>query len=474
MAEAKGVGKRGVEAQRFAELWHHAPCGHVVTDASGLIAEVNSTLLQWTGYERDALIGNQLADLLEPGSRFFYETRQVPILRLNGEVREVSLSLRRPDGSAFPVLLNAVIADDGVMQVSVFDATERHGYERELLLARRAAEASEQSVRVLQNASRDFGDATTVADLAEAVVASVRTALSATSVALVMPGPDGALTSVAGLHETGAIAEPWWPSAVAYAEARVVSIGSPEESYDERVTSGLRGAKLEAVLAVPLLDAGALGASVPLGAVTSFFGRRREFDTETIELATALMRQAAQSFERLRLTAELEHLALRDPLTNLANRTLLGELLDAGLRSTVRTGSSLALMFLDLDGFKSINDTLGHSGGDAVLVEVAGRLIGAVRENDAIGRFGGDEFIIVCTDTDAAAAAEIADRIRAVIAAPLSSTTLPVTASVGVAVCDADAARLTTIDDLLIAADDAMYRAKADGKNRVSIERVGK
>lgn len=109
-----------------------------------------------------------------------------------------------------------------------------------------------------------------------------------------------------------------------------------------------------------------------------------------------------------------------------------------------------------------------------MLVEVAGRLTHAVRENDAIGRFGGDEFIVVCTDTDAAAATEIADRIRAAIAAPLSSTTLPVTASVGVAVCDAGAAGSTSIDDLLIAADDAMYRAKADGKNRVSIERVGK
>ena len=457
----------------YESLWHSAPCGHLVTDETGTITQVNATLLEWMGYERAALVGTRFADLLDPGSRFFYETRQVAVLQLAGEVREVSLSLRRPDGSAFPVLLNAVVAADASVQVSVFDATERHGYERELLLARRSAEASEQSVRVLQDASREFGDATTHAALAEAVVATVRTALTATSVALVMPGPDGTLTSIAGLHVAGTVAEPWWPSAVAFTEARVVAIASPDEAYDERVASGLRDSKLEAVLAVPLLDASSSsGEPHPLGAVTSFFARRREFDTDTIELATALMRQAGQAFERLRLSAELEQLALRDSLTGLANRTLLSELLGAALRASARDGSGLALMFLDLDGFKAVNDTLGHSGGDAVLVEVAARLGTAVRDSDAIGRFGGDEFVVVCDRADAPAATEIAERIRAAIAAPYASTTLPISASIGIALCDSVAARTTTIDDLLIAADDAMYRAKADGKNRVALSRV--
>ena len=458
---------------RYTSLWHTAPCGHIVADDEGVIVDVNTTLLTWTGYEREALVGTQFADLLEPGSRFFYETRQLPVLRLAGEVREVSLSLRRPDGSAFAALLNAVIDADGTVQVSVFDATERHDYERELLLARRAAEASERSVRVLQDASREFGDATTFDDLAGAVVASVRTALTATSVALLMPGTGGQLTSVAGHHQVGAVVEPWWPSAVAYTDARVVAFGSPDAADDERVSSGLRESRLEAVLAVPLLDASAAAtASSPLGVVTSFFGRRREFDTETIELATALMRQAAQSFERLRLTMALERLALRDSLTGLANRVLLSELLAQGLRATERDESSLALIFLDLDGFKAVNDTVGHSGGDALLVEVASRLSAAVRQNDAIGRFGGDEFVVVCENADADAATAIAERVRAAIAAPFASTSLPISASIGIAVCGAERAHSVTIDDLLTTADDAMYRAKSDGKNRVVLARV--
>ena len=467
------------EAGRFEGLWHSAPCGHVVTDAAGLIVDVNTTLLEWTGYDRDALVGHQLADLLEPGSRFFYETRQVPILRLNGEVREVSLSLRRPDGTAFPVLLNAVIAEDGVVQVSVFDATERHGYERELLLARRAAEASEQRVRVLQNASVAFGAATSISALGDAVVEAVREAFSATAVTVMMPDDDGVLRVVAGAHPVGTVIEGTLPSAVAFSESRVVPIASLEEArtFHAELADGMRDLRYEALLAVPLLDttrarADKADSATPIGTVTSYYGRGRVFDAASIALQEALIRQAAQAFESIRLTTELERLALRDSLTGLANRSLLSELLDAALRSTVRTGSSVALMFLDLDGFKEVNDTLGHSGGDAVLLEVAARLSAAVRDGDAIGRFGGDEFVVVCTDTDADAAAEIADRIRAAIAAPLHSTTLPLTASIGVAVCGADAAGSTTIDQLLIAADGAMYRAKADGKNRVSFESV--
>lgn len=459
----------------YKHLWHSSPCGHIVTNATGGITDVNTTLLEWTGYDRATLVGSRFADLLDPGSQFFYETRQVPVLQLKGEVREISLALRRPDGTAFPVLLNAVVGSDGAVQISVFDATERNGYERELLLARRAAEASERSVRVLQDASRLFGDALTSAELAEAVVASVRTALTATSVALVMPAANGALTSIAGYHPEGAVAEPWWPSAVAYRESRVVSVGNPDDAYDIRVSSGLRGLKMEAVLAVPLLDAGSPGgAAHPLGAVSSFFGRRREFDAETIELATALMRQAAQAFERLRLTAELEHLALRDPLTGLANRSLLTELLDSGLRTAARDVTDLAVIFLDLDGFKLINDTLGHAGGDAVLLEISERLLTAVRHNDAIGRFGGDEFVVVCEKADEEAASAIAERIRAAIAQPLTTTNLPVSASLGLAVCSSQAAHAATNDDMLTTADDAMYRAKAAGKNRVELARVGR
>lgn len=467
------------DASEFEALWHSAPCGHLVTDAAGLISGVNATLLEWTGYGSDALLGTQFADLLDPGSRFFYETRQVPVLRLEGEVREVSLSLRLPDGSAFPVLLNAALGGDGSVLVSVFDATERNGYERELLLARRAAEATELRLRVLQEASHAFGATTSFAELGDAVVDSVRTAFDASAVAVMMPGEDGVLRVIAGAHPVGTVIEPTLPSARAFFESRVIPIADLDEAraFHPVLADSMRELHFEAMLAVPLLDTSrAVAAQAddagPIGTVSSFFGRRRAFDAEAIELQQALMRQAAQAFESIRLIAELEQLALRDPLTGLANRSLFNEILERGLAAAERDSSSLAVIFIDLDGFKAINDTFGHARGDALLVSIANRLGAVVRLNDVVARLGGDEFVVFCEHADVEAAAAVAERIRIAIGDSAEAIPLPISASVGVAVHRHVPGQSKTFDDLLIAADDAMYRAKSAGKNRVELASV--
>jgi len=463
----------------YESLWHSAPCGHVVTDPTGVIVEVNSTLLAWMGYERSALVGARFADLLDPGSRFFYETRQAAVLQLQGEVREVSLSLRRPDGSAFPALLNAVLADDGSVQFSVFDATERHGYERELLLARRAAEATELRLQVLQDATGAFGGATSFAALGDAVVESVRLASDAAAVAVMMPGPDGVLRVIAGAHPVGTVIEPTLPSARAFTESRVIAISNLDEAraFHPVLATSMRELHFEAMLAVPLLDTFRAGAAhpedaAPIGTVSSFFGRGRVFDDDAIALQQALMRQAAQAFESIRLIAELEQLALRDALTGLANRSLFNEILERGLSAAVRESSSLAVIFIDLDGFKAVNDTLGHASGDALLVEIAQRLSAVVRLNDVIARLGGDEFVVFCEHADEEAAMAVAERIRVAIGETVVGIPLPVSASVGVAIHRHQPDRAITHDDLLIAADDAMYLAKAAGKNRVELTHV--
>jgi len=130
----------------------------------------------------------------------------------------------------------------------------------------------------------------------------------------------------------------------------------------------------------------------------------------------------------------------------------------------------MAVIFLDLDGFKGVNDALGHAVGDAVLTEVAHRIRTVVRMDDAVGRYGGDEFVVVCQDADFAAADEIAARIRAEIALPMEGIPpeLQVTASVGVATYVPDADDLPSNDELLVLADDAMYAAKSSGKDQVS------
>jgi diguanylate cyclase (GGDEF)-like protein len=170
------------------------------------------------------------------------------------------------------------------------------------------------------------------------------------------------------------------------------------------------------------------------------------------ELREALDRIAAQ--------------ATRDPLTGLPNRTLLDEHLPAALSRARRNGGTIAVLFVDLDGFKAVNDTLGHEAGDVLLVAVAGRLRAAVRETDLVARLGGDEFVLVLEGLRRAqdvtiVAKRIVDAIGEPV--PLPGTLASVTASVGYALGDGD----SLADCLLRQADAAMYAVKTAGKRGI-------
>ena len=159
------------------------------------------------------------------------------------------------------------------------------------------------------------------------------------------------------------------------------------------------------------------------------------------------------------LTAVLSEQAVRDPLTGLANRALLAERLRSALATDVRTGESTGVLFLDLDGFKEVNDRHGHAVGDALLRGVAHRLRAAVRPADTVARLGGDEFVILVERATDPGLEVLADRLRAAVAAPLQvhSQILEVGVSVGVARAargDADP------QGLLSQADSRMYDAK--------------
>lgn len=159
--------------------------------------------------------------------------------------------------------------------------------------------------------------------------------------------------------------------------------------------------------------------------------------------------------------------ALRDHLTGLGNRRSILEQLGRELNRARHEQRPLAVAMADLDRFKSINDTLGHAAGDVVLRESAMAMLGQLRQYDFIGRYGGEEFLVVLPGCDAASARPIAERLRAIVASqPVHHETheIPVTVSIGfswtgAAGLDADA--------LIDAADEALYRAKANGRNRV-------
>jgi len=189
-----------------------------------------------------------------------------------------------------------------------------------------------------------------------------------------------------------------------------------------------------------------------------------------VEAVRRGLAQGALVAENRNLTSRLERLsqnqALYDPLTGLPNRALLDDRINQALAACRRHHTILAILFIDLDGFKAVNDLFGHQVGDLALRELASRLAEARRRTDTIARFGGDEFVVVCPDVESV---EVAFRMAEVMLAELSrpvvisSTEHRLTASIGIVVTDPGDTQVTA-DALLRDADLAMYGAKAEGK----------
>lgn len=177
--------------------------------------------------------------------------------------------------------------------------------------------------------------------------------------------------------------------------------------------------------------------------------------------------------ELKRLQAELDHMARHDVLTGLPNRALFRDRLEQALMQSKRRKTACALLYLDLDGFKPVNDTYGHETGDALLVAVARRLQECVRESDTVARMGGDEFTVVLTNlNDGQSVERISHALLASLSNPfvIDRTSVTIGASIGVSVYPGDG---TTVNELLSAADGAMYRVKNQGKNRVGFSSQG-
>ncbi len=177
-----------------------------------------------------------------------------------------------------------------------------------------------------------------------------------------------------------------------------------------------------------------------------------------------LIRYGLDITDRKRMELQLQHQALHDALTGLPNRTLLLDRLRQALDRAHRMGTQVAVLFVDLDRFKLVNDSLGHAAGDQLLVEASERLTSCLRASDTLARLAGDEFVVLAEVQSPADAARIAERLLASLrpAFHLDGQEVYLTASIGIAVGDGT----RRPEDLLREADTAMYRAKAAGRNR--------
>jgi diguanylate cyclase len=229
-----------------------------------------------------------------------------------------------------------------------------------------------------------------------------------------------------------------------------------------RISLGVYGVMV-LVLLVRVVPDLAVGASFSQ-AVT--YVRVMAFHGVFVVLLYGLAHVKEQLVEEQIHAQDMSRLAHTDALTGLANRRALQDTIDQRIADAQRYGRPLSLLMLDLDLFKAINDRHGHPVGDAVLRETAALLATVLRANDVIGRWGGEEFVVIAPETDEVAAEQLAERCRAELA-DYAFDQVPegVTASIGVASFRSD----DTARDLVKRADDALYEAKRAGRNRVEL-----
>lgn len=453
------------------------PCGLLLTDAQDVVTKVNATFLEWTGFGRGDVLGRPFHDLLDAGSQAYYGTWFADQVRLQSELRAISLRLTRADGTTLPILLNAKVgvADDGSEEVrlAVFDGTSREEFEREMLSAKRAAEASASSVHILHEAATQFLGARTEDQVAAVLADMARAGLSASDVAVVAYESDGSsyrMLNGEHLRELLRVvraSRPEGPRALKPDE--MVLIPDLEEAYarSEELGELLHAHRAAAFSAIAITDGDQL-----LGAFACLYGRPREFDEHEIELHRALAKQAGLAFSHVWLQSRMRELASVDQLTQVATRVAIDEIAEETFAAARAADRHLSLIFLDLDGFKAMNDRFGHRTGDRVLSVSARRIRESVRAEDRIGRFGGDEFLIVCDGATAEAAYAIAERVAAAVRQPIEG--LPagfhVTASIGIATHRPGDSRYASAEAMTGGADFAMYASKRNGRDQIALD----
>jgi diguanylate cyclase (GGDEF)-like protein len=196
--------------------------------------------------------------------------------------------------------------------------------------------------------------------------------------------------------------------------------------------------------------------------------RATKFSNSELELLETLLCCLVYPLKNAALYQRAIKMAYTDPLTQANNRASFDNQVEREISLAQRYGKSLALVFLDIDHFKSINDGYGHECGDIVLAATAKWIKKSLRGSDILFRYGGEEFVVLLSETDLAGAEVVAERIRATIAAHALSydmSTLNVTASLGISVLKPG----DSVDSLVKRADEAMYRSKHNGRNQVSV-----
>lgn len=405
-------------------LCETAPVGLIRTDAVGVIVEINAFMCRTLGSaEPGHVIGRTIHDILAPASRLFFDTQLAQLIHLNGGFTEVALQIA--EGESADVLASATRYGTEV-SYAFFPASARNSRERDLATVRALSETKNKLLTQIED-----------------------------------------MVSIGAWTIELATMTPTWSDAVFAIHG--IPVGEPP-NLDTALQCYPEGARQEVVARIER----ARSTGEPFDFECEFTTMKGEmrwvrsmaeieyFAGKPVRLVGVLQDVTEQHLAK----EKLWRLAHFDPMTGLANRTLFHKVLEDELQHVSERGGSMSLLLLDLDGFKEINDAMGHDAGDSVLKAVARRISG-IQGSRLCGRLGGDEFVILLGGVDHDEALLFTEKVLQKVRAPVTigSSECSVEVSIGLVTCPLNGHDAGT---LLKRADLALYDAKNTGKGRAA------
>ena len=477
---------RGDDACRFAVRWDATTEVYGDNDASGMVERLQTTARELaTADDFETMMSRALDGFQElhvPGVRaavLIVDDGEKELVRHQGFDNEldVARAIERvrnsDDGRPDELLLFAVPLDSGrgvYGTLAVFFPAGSYVTVQDERFCKAYAghlAAAIEAKRALRRAQRDRDTATTLLDLARALAAAATRRDAVELIEAAVPVATGCADVAVWLvsQETGRLVRHDLSIDLATLPVgvrdQVKVVAGPTTAVLHRQFSATVG-----VAAVAPLKAG----DEFLGLLSAGWKAADQRPSPTMLLRLQGMAdQGALGLQVAGLLERIHHQALHDELTGLPNRTLLGDRAEQALAMARRTGGSIGLLFVDLDRFKAVNDTMGHAAGDAVLQVVATRLRTALRGTDTVARVGGDEFVVLLPAVDQADdAVAIAERLRAELRLPIviGGRVVDVSCTIGVTIGEGGGDEW---DDLLRAADTAMYDGKQHGRDAVCV-----
>ncbi len=455
----------------------------VITDSSGRIEWINQAFSQTTGYSPDEARGKNHSVLVKSDKQdsAFYATLWNTVL--SGKVWRGELINRRKDGTLHDEEMTITPLLDELGEISHFVAVKQE------ITGRKQAEKYEQfRSRTLELLAEDEELAT----LLEAITLGIERINpdALCSILLLDDGrhlttgaapslPDFYNAAIDGLEIGIGVGS---CGTAALTGERVIVEDIQTHPYWAPYTELAAQAKLGSCWSQPILSA----TGRVLGTFAIYYHSAHTPTPADLHLIEQTAHLTSIAIEHKRMVKQVQQLAFYDPLTKLPNRRLLDDRLDQAMASSKRSGRYCALLFLDLDNFKPLNDTYGHGVGDMLLIQAAQRLKNCVRSVDTVARFGGDEFVVLLNELglereeSVSQAYLTAEKISSMLAQPYTLTTqgtdtadlmfeYSCTASIGVVIFFNHQG---SSDDLLKWSDTAMYQAKDAGRNRVRLYHV--